>query len=55
MEFLGIYPARGVVLAQQGRSTITIRVGGADPRITRHRAPYLSQPTNPDLPPGLPV
>src|SRR5208282_3314212 len=30
-----------------------IRVGGADPRITRHRALSLSRPTYPGLPPGL--
>jgi hypothetical protein len=40
VELLGGQPARGVVLAQQGRGAVAIRVGGADPRITRHRAPY---------------
>ncbi len=49
IEFLGGQPARGVVLAQQRCSAVAIRVGGADPRITRHRA-HPSFPTNPPRP-----
>ena len=37
IEFLGGQPARGVMLAEQRRGAVAIRVGGADPRITRHR------------------
>ena len=39
VEFLGGQPARGVVLAQQRRHAVAIRVRGADSRVTRHRAP----------------
>ena len=51
VEFLGGQPPRGVVLAQQRCSSVAIRVRGADPRITRHRAPFFpDQPTPAYLP-----
>src|SRR6202020_1390627 len=51
-ELLGGQPARGVMLAQQRRDAVAIRVRGADPRITRHRAHtfFPDQPTPADLP-----
>ena len=39
VKLFGGQPARGVVLAQQRRHAVAIRVRGADSRVTRHRAP----------------
>jgi hypothetical protein len=38
------------MLAQQRRGAVAIRVGGADPRITRHRALFLSDQPTPAFP-----
>src|SRR5580693_8078954 len=54
MEFLGGQPARGVMLTQQRRGAVAIRVGGADPRITRHRALFLSDQPTPAYLPAFP-
>ena len=39
VKLLGGQPPGGMVLAQQRRDAVAIRVRGADARVTRHRAP----------------
>jgi hypothetical protein len=36
-----------MVLTQQRRRAVAIRIRGADPRVTRHRSPFLPDQPNP--------